>query len=223
MANRIVILGAGGFAREVYWHIKGTYPSANLVFVDDVTETKELRMGGRVVPVVKDWKFDALRIDERCDRTDRFDEFIVGIGDPRGKQEIVKKALDSGLTPAPTIVHPRALVQGYDCEIGNGGIITPGCVLTTNVRIGDFVILNLCTTVGHDAVIGDYVTCNPGCQISGNVTIGAGAILGTGTVVRDKTDIAPGVVAGAQTCIVKSINEPNITVVGVPAKRLGSV
>jgi len=214
VARNLVVLGAGGFAREMYWHIKGAHPDARVVFVDDVTDTKEIMMAGEAIPVVKDWRFD-------CVQGVKFDEFVLGIGNPATKRKLAARALESGLKPAPTIIHPRALVQGSDCRIGVGGIISPGCVLTTNVRVGDFVLLNLNCTVGHDAVLCDYVTCNPGCQISGNVTIGEGASLGTGTVVREKISIAPGVITGAQACVVKSIDEPSITVAGVPAKKLG--
>lgn len=214
MAKNLVVLGAGGFAREMYWHINGAYPDARIVFVDDVTETKEVVIAGQAIPVVKDWKFDAVH-------GTKFEEFVLGIGNPASKKKLVQRAIENGLKPAPTIVHPRALIQGADCRIGVGGIISPGCVLTTNVTVGDFVLLNLNCTVGHDAVLCDYVTCNPGCCISGNVTLGEGVSLGTGTVVREKISIAPGVVTGAQACVVKNVEDPNITIIGVPAKKLG--
>ncbi len=220
MGKNIAILGASRFAREMYWHIKETDPSIKIIFVDDVTETMKIQIGGHTIPVIKDWKLDAVPINSTNKHYESFNEFIIGVGSPKAKRILVQKALASGLTPAATIIHPRALVQGNDCTIGVGGIISPGCIVTTNVKIGDYVLINLNCTVGHDAVIEDYVTCNPGCCISGNVMIGEGAELGTGTVVREKIIIAPGVQIGAQTCIVKNIVEPNITVAGVPAKNL---
>jgi len=214
VAKHVVILGAGGFAREMYWHVLGTYPDARIVFTDDVTDTRVVAMGGREIPVVKDWKFGAVE-------GARFEEFLLGTGNPSAKKMLVERAIESGLRPAPTLVHRRALVQDAGCRVGVGGVIAPGCVLTANVTMGDYVLLNLNCTVGHDAVLGDYVTCNPGCSISGNVTLGEGVTLGTGTVVREKIAIAAGVTTGAQTCIVKNIDEPNVTVIGVPAKKLG--
>ena len=217
MSNHIAILGAGGFAREAYWHIRGTDPEARLVFVDDVTETRLLDMGGLPVPVVKDWRFQGIPLDgERID----VGQYTVGAGDPKVKRLLVAKAIEAGLEAAATFIHPRAILQGSDCTVGRGGVITPGCVVTTNVRIGDHVILNLNTTIGHDTIIGDYVTINPGSSISGNVTLGDGVSLGTGTVVRDGVHIANGVITGAQACVVKDIEEPGIVIAGVPAKRL---
>lgn len=211
--DRIAILGAGGHARETYWHLKDCLPEAALVFVDDLTTTEHLDMGGEGIRVVKDWRFGS-------SLGESFTHFVVGVGAPAAKRAMVAKALESGLTPLPTLVHPRAYVQGIDCALGTGGMITPGCVLTTNVRLGDFVLLNLNTTVAHDAVIGDYATCAAGCRISGNVTLGKDVSLGAGTVIREKRCVAAGVVTGAQACIVKDITEAGITVAGVPAKRL---
>ena len=41
-----------------------------------------------------------------------------------------------------------------------------------------------------------------------------------GTVIREKIVVAPGVKTGAQACVVKNIGEFDITVAGVPAKKL---
>lgn len=220
MSKNIAILGAGGFAREMYWHIKECNPATQIVFVDDVTETKKIIMAGQEIPVIKDWNFYALPINGPDKKPENFYKFVLGVGNPESKRVLIQKALASGLTPAATIIHPRALVQGDDCTIGVGGIISPGCIITTNVKIGDYVLINLNCTIGHDAIIEDYVTCNPGCCISGNVTIGKGAELGTGTVIREKISIASGVNTGAQACIVKNIADSKITVAGVPARKL---
>jgi sugar O-acyltransferase (sialic acid O-acetyltransferase NeuD family) len=220
MNRNIVILGAGGFAREMYWHIKESLPAARMVFANDAKETEKIVMNGHVIPVIKNWEFDSVLINGPDKPSETIHEFVIGVGNPESKRILVQKALASGLVPAPTIIHPRALVQGDDCVIGIGGIISPGCIITTNVKIGDYVLLNLNCTVGHDAIIGDYVTCNPGCCISGNVTLGKGVNLGTGTVIRQNIAIAPGVQTGAQSCVVKNIVESNITVVGIPARNL---
>jgi len=212
----IVILGGGGHARETYWHILETWPCAKIVFVDDVTDITELVMGNETVPVIKDWRFDTfLSSSEEGSRG-----FIIGVGNPGVKRVLVEKALGSGLEPLATVIHPRALVQGADCRIGVGGLIAPGCIVTTHVTLGDYALLNLNCTVSHDSVVGDYATLSPGCSVSGNVTLGSGVFLGTGTVVREQISIASRVTTGAQTCVVKNIDEPGITVAGVPAKKL---
>ena len=220
MSRNIVILGAGGFAREMYWHIKESIPQAKMVFANDLKETEKIAINGQIIPVIKNWDFDCVPVDSFNKSFEKFKEFVIGVGSPKIKRILVRKALASGLVPAPTIIHPRALVQGDDCEIGIGSIISPGCVITTNVRIGNYVLLNLNCTVGHDTILGAYVTCNPGCCISGNVTLGEGVMLGTGTVIREKINIAQDVQTGAQSCVVKDILDSNITVAGIPARKL---
>lgn len=221
MIEGLALLGAGGFAREMYWHVQETWPNTPVVFVDDVTDTASVTVGGRHFPVVKDWDFKHVAGIPGTSGPIRIRHFSIAIGEPKAKRIMAAKAIEAGLEPAPTVIHPRALVQGSDCAIGRGGVITPGCVITTNVTIGDYVLINLNCTVGHDAVLHNFVTCNPGCHVSGNVTLGEGVSLGTGTAVREKTAIAAGVITGAQSCVAKPIETENIVVAGVPAKPLG--
>lgn len=207
-AKTLVILGASGFANEVLWHMESAWHKyKSILFVDDVTNAETVwnkKLG--TIKVIKDWKFP-----EDC-------EFIVGVGDPKAKMTMVGKALNAGIFPAPTFVHRLALVQ--DAIYGVGGIFTPGVVVTTGVTIGDYVVLNLNSTVGHGVNIGDFCTINPGCSVSGDTLLGKGVTLGTGAVTREKVKIAAGVMAGMQSAIAKDILTENITVVGIPAKSL---
>ena len=211
----LVSLGAGGSARETYWFVKDTYPDAALCFVDDVSDVTEVAIADDVVPVVKDWSFS--RLDPDGSRGG-FRQFIVAVAEPAAKRVLVEKALASGLEPAPTLIHPGAIVRG-DCTIGRGGQIVAHSQLTTNATIGDYVCV-LDSTIGHHDVVGDYTTCFPGCRVSGDVTLGEDVLLGAGTVIRNGLTIARGVVTGASTCVVKDILTPDITVAGVPARPL---
>ncbi len=209
----VAILGAGGMGREVYWYL-ATAGVGPLVFVDDVSGIRTVRMGAVDVPVVADWTFSAREGRPAVAR------FVVGLGDPRGKRRMVERALGAGLQPIPTIVHPRACLAAGDAVLGLGGVLCPGVVVSTNVRIGDYVICNWNASIGHDAVIGDFATVNPGVCVSGNVHVAEDVLLGAGAVVRERIRIAPGVVVGAAACVVKDIAEPGCVVVGVPAKKL---
>jgi serine O-acetyltransferase len=84
----------------------------------------------------------------------------------------------------------------------------PQVIVQERARIGENCFLHQGVTIGR----------NPGNenapQIGNNVYIGAGA-----KVIGD-IQIADGVVIGANAVVVRSITEPNITVGGVPAKKL---
>ncbi len=212
MSNTIVILGACGGARQAYVRVRDKYPGMQVVFVDDKSDITEIRMANSVIPVVKDWNFSKVRAGNDED----FRSFICGAGNPKVKKTMVERAIDAGLTAAPTFVDNTAVVTAD--SVGVGGAIMPGCVVSPQVRIGDYVHLDGVVVVGHDSIIEDYATCAPGVVIPGNVHIGRGSFLGVGTVLREGVAVAPGTVTGAQTCVVKDVLEENKIIIGVPGK-----
>lgn len=209
--SSIVILGAAGLAKEFYYYVKRAKPEiTNFIFVNDLDDGQiSFDIDGEVFPVVKDWSFKENY------------KFIVAVGSPKIKRILVAKALSSGLVPSETIVDPSAIILMDRKNLGRGGIVSPGCVVTSNVTFGDYVTLNLNTTVGHDTIIGDYCTTNPGVHISGQITMGSSNEFGTGCIVRDRLNIGSNKTFGAQTAVVKDIlgDYPEIYV-GIPSKLL---
>jgi sugar O-acyltransferase (sialic acid O-acetyltransferase NeuD family) len=207
----IIILGSAGLAKEFFFYIKRSSPNIkNFIFVNDLNDgQKELVIDNKSYPVEKNWTFK-----------EKYN-FIVAVGNPKIKKYLVGKALKSGLQPSKTIVDPSAIVLIERDSLGYGGIISPGCVVTTNVKIGDYVTLNLNTTVGHDTIIGDFCTTNPGVHISGQCLIGNMNEFGTGCIVRDRLIVGSNKTFGAQSAVVKSIkNDYEETYIGVPSKIL---
>jgi sugar O-acyltransferase (sialic acid O-acetyltransferase NeuD family) len=209
--SSIVILGAAGLAKEFYYYVKRAKPEiTNFIFVNDLDDGQtSFDIDGEVFPVVKDWSFKENY------------KFIVAVGSPKIKKILVIKALSSGLVPSETIVDPSAIVLMDRKKLGHGGIVSPGCVVTSNVTFGDYVTLNLNTTVGHDTIIGDYCTTNPGVHISGQITMGSSNEFGTGCIVRDRLNIGSNKTFGAQTAVVKDILGDELEIyVGIPSKIL---
>ena len=102
---------------------------------------------------------------------------------------------------------------------GKGNIICAGNILTVDIQIGDFNIINLDCTIGHDAILISYVTVYPGVHISGMVTIGAESEIGTGTQIIQGTRITDQVIIGAGSTIIRDIEEAG-TYVGSPVRRI---
>ena len=209
--NTLVILGSASLAREFYFHtIESTKQFTNFIFVNDLDDGQhELHVDGSAYKVVKDWFFGGSY------------PFIVAIGNPKIKKNLVEKALKSGLYPNDTIIHPRALIQDKQtCKIGKGGLISPNCILTTNIILEDYVTLNLSTTIGHDSKLGKFSTTNPGVHISGYVNIGDMVEIGTGSCIKNNTDISSNNLIGAQCAVVKTIDSSWGVYVGVPNKKI---
>lgn len=207
----IIILGAAGLAKEFYYYVKRANPHIKeFIFVNDLDDGQTtLIIDDNKFKVVKDWYFEKKY------------EFIVAVGKPSIKKKLVSKALSIGLIPHKTIIDPSSIVLINSNNIGVGGIISPGCVVTSNIKLGNYVTLNLNTTIGHDTIIGDYCTTNPGVHISGQITIGECNEFGTGCIVKDRLIIGSNKTFGAQTAVVKNIiGDESQIYVGVPSKQL---
>jgi sugar O-acyltransferase (sialic acid O-acetyltransferase NeuD family) len=210
--SQLFIYGAGGFAREVGWlceQVAAAGGATELVaFVDD-----DLEHVGRVLNSTPVRSLDY--VVENYPGAN----FVVAVGTPQTREMLAGKAVAAGFRPA-SLVHPRTEMSRY-VEVGEGSVICAGCILTTNIRLGRHVQINLDCTIGHDVCIGDFATLAPGVHISGNVLIGNGAYIGTGAVVINGTTNAPvllgqGCIVGAGACVTRSVPD-GTTVVGVPA------
>jgi sugar O-acyltransferase (sialic acid O-acetyltransferase NeuD family) len=205
---KLVILGAGGFAREALGWVLQSCPQYNhITFYDRNSNGKEHIFA---YPVVNRLDFEWMRGLN----------FLPAVGDPSLRKGLYEMAVAHGLVPCHPIVHP-SVVTGLQVEVGLGSIICPGSVLTTNIKIGKGFLGNLNTTVGHDAQLGDFVTLNPGVSVSGNCQIGDRVLIGTGAVLREKIKIASDSTIGMGAVVIKDCVTG--TYIGNPARPLTKI
>jgi sugar O-acyltransferase (sialic acid O-acetyltransferase NeuD family) len=205
----LAIFGAGGFGREVALMIRQINQHQRtwnlLGFYDDGKRKGDEVDGLIVLGGIEDVK----RRNEPLN-------IVVGIADPSLRKKIVA-AIDRDGISFPVIIHPSVIAGDTKINrFGRGSIITAGCILTTAITLGDFVILNLATTIGHDVRIGSYTSLMPACNISGFVTIGERAYLGTRAVVLPKVTLGDGCIVGSGAVVTKAVDAAT-TVMGVPA------
>lgn len=146
---------------------------------------------------------------------------FIAVGSPIIKNKIFGMLSQYPNFIFPTVIHPKSSFDKRPGKvgIGKGSIICPGAVITTEIVIGDFVLVYLNTTIGHETSIGDFSTISPGANISGNVKIGKNVFIGTGAMVLERLTICDDVVIGAGAVVNRSITEPGVYV-GVPTKRI---
>ena len=143
---------------------------------------------------------------------------VVAIGNPALRKKIVDSIIAKhGDDVFTTIIHPSAIID--DADVGKGVVICAGCILTCNIKVGDFSQLNLSTTIGHDTVLGEYFTTAPGAHINGHVTTGTNVYFGSNSSTVESLNICSDVIVGAGGCVVKDIIMPG-TYVGVPVKKI---
>ena len=90
-------------------------------------------------------------------------------------------------------------------------------IITSDVKIGKGVLINLSCTIGHDTVIEDFVELCPSVNVSGNCTIGSFSFIGTNAVILPNINIGKNVIIGAGSVVTKHIPD-NAVAFGIPAK-----
>jgi sugar O-acyltransferase (sialic acid O-acetyltransferase NeuD family) len=208
METPIVIVGAGGFGREVLDVIEAVNAARPtwdfLGFLDDERPDETL-LGQRRAQYLGPSTMLA-ELDAR---------YVIGIGSGEARSRIAELASAAG-RHAATLIHPSVTI-GSDVEVGDGSILCAHASLTTHIRLGRHVHVNLNCTIGHDAVLEDLVTLFPGVSISGSVTLRRLVSVGTGAVVLPGLEVGPASTIGAGAAVVSSV-AGGTTVVGVPAR-----
>lgn len=206
----IAIFGVGGFGREVLTLIqdinKAVLTYRIVGFFDDGHQKGEVINGYPVLGKSEDLNNWSTPI---C--------VAVSIGLPKIKKIVLDKIHNKNVS-FPTLIHPSVIIGDPKyVEIGKGCIICAGVIITTNITIKDFVILNLQCTVGHDVVVANYSAFMPACNISGEVSIDEGVYCGTGVKIINQTSIGEYSIIGAGAVVTKPI-PGHCTAVGVPAR-----
>jgi len=206
--SELVIVGAGGFGRELLqwvkdinshnprWIIKG--------FIDDNLEALngydvDYQIIGRIV----EWM--------PCES----EVFALAIAKPMLKEKIVTMLKGRGAR-FDSIIHPSAVIGDFN-RIGEGLVCYPNSGINVNVSIGNFVTL-LSSGIGHDVCVGDYSTISSYCDITGGCKIGKRVFLGSHVTIIPTRVIGDDASIGAGSVVVTNIKN-NVSVFGNPGKN----
>lgn len=210
MKKDIVIYGASGLGREIYYFITTELQdSFNVIgFIDDGLYNKDVLSVDKLPVYQKDFLYkhkSALGI-------------IIAIADTKIKQRLYEELSSRSNLTFPPLVSRNIKIPD-DSAIGDGSIIKGSSTVSVNVKVGRCVLLNGSVSLGHDAIIGDFVSIMPKCSISGNVIIGDNVFIGghsfilQGKKIGNNSTIAPG------STVFTNV-PPNVTVMGNPATIL---
>lgn len=209
----LVIVGAGGFGREVAEliedvnEVKETW---NLLgFIDETKEKQGTIINNYPVLGNLSWLIHNSNVFVVC-----------AIGSPRDKYKLIQR-MELPFEKFATLIHPTARIS-RTAKIGNGCIICYNSLVSVNTVVGDHVSINPNCGIGHDARIGDYCSLYWNVTLSGNVEIGNCCEIGSNADVLPKIQIKQNCIVGAGAVVTKNICE-NCTSVGVPAKVIKGV
>jgi sugar O-acyltransferase (sialic acid O-acetyltransferase NeuD family) len=206
---KIVIIGCGGHGREMAQLVtRMRRAGADVEAIGFLDDNPDFR--GRSfseLPVLGDSEW----IERR--RTEV--QVVCAIGKPRIRRTAVANLARLGAKFA-TLIDPAVSIPP-DAVIGEGAMICAGTIMTTNIRIGRHVIVNLGCTLSHDATLADFATLAGGVHLSGNVTLHEGAELGVGVNVIPGITIGEWAMVGAGAAVIRDL-PPSVVAVGVPAR-----
>lgn len=205
--KEIIIVGAGGFGRELLqwikeinykkqtWKIKG--------FLDDNLHALDgYNCDYRIIGRISEWHPSANEI------------FALAIAKIETKKLVVDLITSRGGKFA-SIIHPTTRICDF-AKYGKGLIMYPGSSIGPNCIIGNYVTL-LSSGLGHDVIVGDFSTISSLCGISGHVKIGNSVYLGTGCIIPPSLRIGDNAFVGMGSVIIRNVKD-NTKVFGNPAK-----
>jgi sugar O-acyltransferase (sialic acid O-acetyltransferase NeuD family) len=210
--ERIIIVGAGGFGREVLQWARHAWPEhvhkmAGFVSADPT----KLDGHAASLPIL------ATPDDFELRPTDGL---LLAIGIPHVRRKVVE-GLEARGARFLTLVHSTAIVADT-AVIGPGSVICPYAVVSDAVRLGRCVLVNYHASLGHDAEAGDYAVLSP------YATLGGAARIDDDVFLALHAAVGPGVVVGACSSVAAGAvtlhNAPAGSLVfGVPGRHVAHV
>ena len=205
--RRILIVGAGGFGREVLQWACDAWPEhTNLIagfLSDDLLKLDGIECHLAIVSSVTAYRLTP------------GDYLLLGIGVPYSRKHVAERLEEQGARFL-TLVHPRAVVAD-NCRIGTGAIVCPNAVISDSATLGRFALVNYHASLGHDSFAGDFVVLSPYATLGGHSRVedegflGLHASVGPGKTVGSRTKVS------ANSCVLSSAPGDSI-VYGVPGR-----
>lgn len=205
--SRILVVGAGGFGREVLAWVRDAWPRwtdrIGGFLSDDLGRLEGFRVNTRILGTVADYV------------PAEGDYLVLAIGVPYTRRRVAE-ALASRGAQFITLVHPTACVA-ENATLGDGSVVCPYAIVSDSARLGACVLINYHASLGHDAHAGRYSVLSP------YATLGGGARMEDEGFLGLHASIGPGIRLGARSkvsansCVLSSAPDDSL-VFGVPGR-----
>jgi len=179
--RRILIVGAGGFGREVLLWARAAWPS-QCGLIAGFLSADASRLNGHACPL-------PILADPSRFEPEPGDALILAIGIPDIRRQVAEDLASRG-AEFFTLVHPTAIVAP-SASIGTGAIVCPYAIVSDSAKIGRFALLNYHASLGHDATVGDYAVLSPYATLGGGSQIGEDVFMGLHASVGPGKRIGP--------------------------------
>ncbi len=205
----MLIVGAGGFAKQILPIIERLGIINQVVFYDDYSNdtTSLISRNFRVLRSEKELA-EYLKLGDL--------RFVNAVGGPLNRFTIHQKFCNFGAEPT-TLIDPTSSISSFEVTIEAGCCILQNVVIEPSSTIGIGCLINLNSLITHDVSIGEFTEISPGVNLLGASKIGKSVFIGSGAIVLPKVEIGDNCVIGAGAVVNRSIPSGH-RVVGVPAR-----
>jgi sugar O-acyltransferase (sialic acid O-acetyltransferase NeuD family) len=201
--HRILIVGAGGFGREVlHWARDAWLNHASKIagFLSaDPAQSVPLPILG-----------DPLHFTPEPG-----DGLLLAIGIP-GQRRAVAEALLAKNPVFLTLIHATAIVAD-SATIGPGSIVCPYAIASDATRLGRFTLMNYHSSLGHEASTGEFAVLSPYATLGGGASIGDDVFLGLHASVGPGKTVGPRSKVSANSAALADVPQDSL-VYGVPGR-----
>ncbi len=181
--RRILIVGAGGFGREVLvWARDAWAQSSGLIagFLSDDLH----RLDGHACDL-------AILCATAAYQRQPGDYLVLAIGVPYCRRRVAESLLAGG-SRFLTLVHPAAVVAEA-ARVGEGSVVCPYAIVSDSAVLGQCVLVNYHASLGHDSTAGDYAVLSPYATLGGAARVDEDVFLGL------HASVGPGIRVGARS------------------------
>jgi sugar O-acyltransferase (sialic acid O-acetyltransferase NeuD family) len=203
----MLIIGAGGFAKELLETFHAKNETDNLVFFDETITSNDKLFT----------QFNILKTEDEVRQYFKVhgNQFTIGIGNPILRNKMLNRFEKLG-GKIETTISPLAEIGSYDVKIGIGCNILQKAILSNSCHLGVGCIVYYNAIITHDCLIGNFVEISPAANILGKVTIGDYTRIGANATILPKVTIGKNVIIAAGAVVTSDV--PDYTMVaGVPA------
>jgi sugar O-acyltransferase (sialic acid O-acetyltransferase NeuD family) len=205
--SRILIVGAGGFGREVLHWARAAWPE-HAATISGFLSADPDRLSAHDCPL-------PIIADPATFEPRPGDGLLLAIGIPGVRRAVAESLIDRG-AEFLTLIHPTAIIAPT-ASIGQGAIVCPHAIVSDAARLGRFALLNYHASLAHDASAGDFAVLSPYATLAGGATVSDDTFLGLHASIGPGVSIGPRSKVAANSCALS--DAPADTLVhGVPGR-----
>ena len=207
--KRLFIIGAGGSGIEIESFLSKIPENKKDYYIegyldDNPSALENIKSDYKILGKILEYPF---RVNDYA---------LISITDPAIKKKIFFELRKR--VKIYTFYDPSIFVGKYS-EIGEGSVICPQSLISTNVKIGKCVYINSGSQIGHNSTIEDFSSIMANVNIGGECIIGKEVFFGTGSILIPRIAVCDRAVIGAGSVVIRKIKEP-ATYFGNPASKI---